>query len=303
MAVETRVLDPQRDITAAYRVLRAAHPHLVLSESALAWQVVRAPAAQRLRVLVAVDGGDAVGLVRCGLDWETTVPGQGFANVSVHPDHRRRGAGGALLAAAEAYLRGLAVTRVHAWVSDDAGSLAFADRHRYARRRSASYQRLDLAAAPPMPPVPDGVVLRPWVDFAADPRPLWAADADASRDEPGDVPVDDMDFDGWRLSCWDRPDTDRELSLAAVADGTVAAFTLAQTDAGRYWSGMTGTRRAYRGRGLARLVKVASLRRARARGLTEAYTGNDALNAPMLHVNAALGYQPYATQWRCVHDL
>jgi GNAT superfamily N-acetyltransferase len=66
---------------------------------------------------------------------------------------------------------------------------------------------------------------------------------------------------------------------------------------------MTGVRRAYRGRGLARLVKVASLRRARERGLTEAYTGNDESNVPMLRVNASLGYQPYATQWRLVRDL
>lgn len=302
MPTDIRVLDPARDVTGAVTVLRAAHPYLVLSPAALAYQVGSAPVRQRFRAFVAVDGDRVAGLVRCGVDWETSVPGQGFANLSVHPDERGRGVGGALLAAAEEYLGEMGVTHVHAWVSADDASLRFAERHRYVRRRPASFLRLDLGVLPDLPEVPDGVELRPWTDFAADPRPLWSADADASRDEPGDVPVDGMDFDGWRLSCWDRPDVDRALSVAAVVDGTVAAFTLAQTDTPRYWSGMTGTRRAYRGRGLAQLVKLASLRRARDAGLTVAYTGNDAENAPMLHVNAAFGYRPYATQWRCVRE-
>ena len=47
-------------------------------------------------------------------------------------------------------------------------------------------------------------------------------------------------------------------------------------------SWMTGTRRAYRGRGLALAVKLASIEWAAANGITRMLTFNDATNAPML---------------------
>ena len=55
---------------------------------------------------------------------------------------------------------------------------------------------------------------------------------------------------------------------------------------------MTGTRRAYRGRGLALAVKLASIEWAAANGITRMLTFNDATNAPMLAVNRRLGYEP-----------
>jgi hypothetical protein len=37
--------------------------------------------------------------------------------------------------------------------------------------------------------------------------------------------------------------------------------------------------------------------------VTVAYTSNDESNAPMLAVNARLGYQPVAAQWSCLGTL
>ena len=117
-------------------------------------------------------------------------------------------------------------------------------------------------------------------------------------DEPGDVVVAPVPFDNWLLLNWARPDFDAGLTAVALVDGAVAAYSVAQVDGSdRYWSGMTGVRRAFRGRGLARLVKAESLRRARAAGYRRAFTGNDADNGPMLAVNARLGYRPVGTQW------
>ncbi|MBM0224834.1 hypothetical protein [Micromonospora sp. ATA51] len=62
----------------------------------------------------------------------------------------------------------------------------------------------------------------------------------------------------------------------------------------RYWSGMTGTRRAFRSRGLAKLAKNDSLHLARAAGYTAAFTGNDTENAPLLAINTWFGYRPTA---------
>ncbi|MBI3975568.1 MAG: hypothetical protein HY334_04170 [Armatimonadetes bacterium] len=54
--------------------------------------------------------------------------------------------------------------------------------------------------------------------------------------------------------------------------------------------GITGTRRAYRNRGLALALKLRTVAFARARGVREIRTWNDTLNAPMLHINVKMGF-------------
>ena len=66
---------------------------------------------------------------------------------------------------------------------------------------------------------------------------------------------------------------------------------------------MTGTARAHRGRGLAKLAKNDSLHRARAAGYTEAFTGNDAGNEPMIAINKWFGYELCGTEVRYVRAL
>ena len=72
---------------------------------------------------------------------------------------------------------------------------------------------------------------------------------------------------------------------------------------GDSFSAGTGTRRGHRGRGLAKLAKNDSLHRARAAGYTEAFTGNDLGNGPMLAVNKWFGYVRCATERRMVREL
>jgi GNAT superfamily N-acetyltransferase len=89
----------------------------------------------------------------------------------------------------------------------------------------------------------------------------------------------------------------------AEVDGTLASFSLVKRDGDRMWSDMTATLPTHRGRGLARLVKLAALHRAAADGVAMAYTSNDAANAPMLAVNRRLGYRTTSSQWSCLRDL
>ena len=49
---------------------------------------------------------------------------------------------------------------------------------------------------------------------------------------------------------------------------------------------------AHRGRGVATLVKLASLRYLKQHGYTEARTHNDTANPPILALNKKLGYRP-----------
>ncbi|WP_043263689.1 GNAT family N-acetyltransferase [Streptomyces sp. CT34] len=295
------------DAKAVADLRRAALPHLISTPQGVARQVAGAPPAKQLRVFVAELAGRVIGQISAQLLHESSVPGQAAATPVVHPDHRRQGAGGALLTAAEEHLTAVGANHLFAWADDEPGALAFAARRGYRLTRSGSFLRLDLAgtALPPLPaPLPPGVRLCTGADFGADPYPLFAAEAEAAADEPGDVALDAMDYETWLRTTWEYPDTDLDLTSVVTVDGEIAAFTLVATDGlGRYVSAMTGTRRAFRGRGLARLAKTDSLHRARDAGCTEAFTGNDDGNAPMLAINRAFGYRTCAAERRCVRDL
>ncbi|WP_198536841.1 GNAT family N-acetyltransferase, partial [Streptomyces wadayamensis] len=164
---------------------------------------------------------------------------------------------------------------------------------------------LDLTAPlPPLPEVPAGVELVDCTAFADDPRPVFELDAAVTADEPSDVGAELDDYAEWLESTWGHPCQSRELATLALVDGRPVAFSAVVTDGvSRMSSAMTGTLREYRGRGLASLAKTATLHKARAAGLREAFTGNDAENAPMLAVNRKFGYEICATEVRHVREL
>ncbi|OKH98474.1 acetyltransferase [Streptomyces sp. CB02923] len=288
-------------------VRRRVLPYNISTPQFVAWEIAEAPAARQLRVFVAEEDGRIVGVAKASVQHDSSTPGQGVVALLVDSGQRGRGAGSALLAAAEDHLAGAGATHLHAHPRDDPRSLSFAERRGYRRLRASRHLRLDLAhaALPPLPAsLPPGTELRTAADLGADPRPLFEADVEVTVDEPDDLVVDAMTYEDWITHTWEHPDIDLDLTTVVTVDGEIAAFSLARTDGrGRYGSEMTGTRRAYRGRGLARLAKTDSLNRAREAGCTEAFTSNDAENAPMLAVNAALGYRPCAVEWHCVREL
>ena len=60
---------------------------------------------------------------------------------------------------------------------------------------------------------------------------------------------------------------------------------------GDVWTGYTCTDPEYRGRGLARAIKLQTLAQAVELGVPRVVTANDGENAPMLHINETLGYR------------
>ncbi|MEU3359684.1 GNAT family N-acetyltransferase [Streptomyces albidoflavus] len=289
MTITVRDFRPD-DAEAVVRVLREAIPPLLTTAEAQVWEREHTAAAARQRLLVAEMDGEVVGRCQTGLAHESPTPGNAYVNTYVRPDRRGRGAGTALVAAAEAYLREVGAERAYSWVLGDEDSLAYAGRHGYAARRPAHFLRLDLTASlPPLPEVPAGVEL---------------VDCTAFADEPSDVGAELDDYAEWLVSTWGHPCQSRELATLALVDGRPVAFSAVVTDGvSRMSSAMTGTLREYRGRGLASLAKTATLHKARAAGLREAFTGNDAENAPMLAVNRKFGYEICATEVRHVREL
>ncbi|MFJ2808980.1 GNAT family N-acetyltransferase [Kitasatospora sp. NPDC087271] len=293
------------DAEAVAAAHRAGREHLVMTSEALLWLNGRQSPGEHFRTFVAELDGRVVGAVRCAVVLGTTTTGVGYANGSVLPQFRRRGAATALLAAAERHLSGHGVSELHTWLDDEPASLAFAAARGYELGRAAQFGGRDLALPLPQAPVrPAGVELRPAGDWAADPRPLFLVEADAIQDEPGEVPMDALDYEDWLRGDWARPDLDRALTVVAVVDGEPAAFSMAQTDGvDRYWSAFTACRREFRGRGLSKLAKLESLRLAAAAGYRRAYTSNDETNAPMLAINAWLGYERCAGERKGIKRL
>ncbi|HET6353780.1 GNAT family N-acetyltransferase [Streptomyces sp.] len=294
------------DAASVSRVRRAALPYMVTTPAAVAFGVESANPAKKYRLLIAEKDGEIIGTAHAGIAYESSEPGQSFVTPHVHPEHRGQGAGALILRTAEEHLAAEGARTVYAWVIDEPESRAFAETHGYRPTRPAHFQRLDLAngTLPPLPELPAGVELRTAADFEADPRPMFRADAEATSDEPSDIGADFDDYDDWISHTWNNPLLDRGLSSVVLVDGEVAAFTAAQSDGGtRYMSGMTGTLRAHRGQGFAKLAKTDSLRRARAAGYTEAFTSNDADNGPMLAINKWFGYEICATEVRHVRTL
>ncbi|MEV0093093.1 GNAT family N-acetyltransferase [Streptomyces sp. NPDC050738] len=288
------------------RVRRAALPFMVTTPEQVAFDLAHAHPDKRFRLLVAEEDGEVIGTAQVGIAYDADEPGQGFLNPYVHPGHQGRGVGTLITQAGEAHLAEAGATAVYTWVLDEPANRTFAERRGYRPSRAAHFLHFDLAGTPLPTPrrAPEGVELCTAADFADDPRPLFEADAEVTADEPSDVSTVLSDYDDWLDHTWRNPALDHDLTSVAVVGGEVAAFSAAQTDGlTRYWSGMTGTRRAHRGRGLAKLVKNDSLHRARAAGYTDAYTGNDAGNGPMLAINTWFGYQICATEVRHVREL
>ncbi|GAA2269398.1 GNAT family N-acetyltransferase [Streptomyces atrovirens] len=308
MTVSVRALRPdaRADLEGFARVRHAALPFVLVTPESLAHDLTRLHPDAHYRPLVAVADGEVIGTAQVHLTHESAEPGQGNVNVYVHPGHTRRGAGTLLVRAAEEHLTAHGATRLFAWVVDEPGNRVFAEAHGYRASRAAHFLRLDLAngTLPPLQDPPPGVELRPGSDFAADPRPLFELDAETTADEPSDVDTEFTDYEAWLEETWRHPLFSAELTTVALVDGRPAAFSAARTDGGtRYGTVMTGTARAHRGRGLAKLAKNDSLHRARAAGYTEAFTGNDTGNGPMIAINKWFGYEICGTEVRYVRAL
>ncbi|MEU6916346.1 GNAT family N-acetyltransferase [Streptomyces olindensis] len=284
---------------------RLALPFMLSTPESVVHTLTHAHPDAHFTQLVAEEDGEIIGTAQVSVAHDSPEPGQGSANIYVRPDRTRRGAGSLLLRTAEERLAALGVTKLYAWVLDEPENRAFAERHGFRARRSAYFLRLDLAAGalPPRQDPPAGVELRTAADFADDPRPLFELDAEVVRDEPSDIDVEFTDYEAWLKETWRHPLLNLGLTTVAVVDGRPAAFSVAYTDGTRYGTAMTGTARAFRGRGLAKLAKNDSLHRARAAGYTEAFTGNDTGNGPMIAINKWFGYEVCATEVRYVREL
>lgn len=281
------------DAEAVATVRAVVAPYKVMSAAATRHLITVQSPKERFLPLVAEHEGEIVAWASAGINVWTSEPGQAHLSIYVHPDHRKQGIGSELAERLHQHLTEVGAVRVRTFVQPD--GLEFARNLGYDGTRQMHFAGLDLTAAlPEQPETPAGIELVAL--DSVDPRTAYTADTIASLDEPSDSPLDSVDYDQWLEEVWNSPSVDRSLSVGAMAGEELAAFTVVETAGDRMWSGMTGTVPAYRGTGLAKLVKSVALRRAAAAGITSAYTSNDDENGPMLAVNNWLGYRRVQTE-------
>jgi RimJ/RimL family protein N-acetyltransferase len=130
-----------------------------------------------------------------------------------------------------------------------------------------------------------------WLDPDAMAK-LHALDGPTRNDIPTTFPILPETLEDFmrRANSPDRPHDRWWIALAG--DRPVAMSYLRFPPVrGSVWTGYTCCDREYRGRGIARAVKLQSLAQAAEHGVPLVYTDNDSENAPMLHINEKLGYR------------
>lgn len=239
-----------------------------------------------------------------GLHWTMSTPSVGWAWIGVRAGERRRGLGSSLLVRGEDHLRAHGATKLESFAIDGSGGYAFLERRGYVPRRTEVKQTLDVTSVDPEDAAAyierkarEGFTLVPLRDLRDRPREVHAVYAAASADVPADDPDDDVPFGDWEAQDLHDPELSWDGSFVVLHEGRPVslAFLLVNSAAGVAANEMTGTLADFRGRGLARLAKVATIRWAKEQGIRTIYTGNDAENAPMLSLNRSLGYE---VRWR-----
>ena len=116
---------------------------------------------------------------------------------------------------------------------------------------------------------------------------------EAEPDIPADEPRGPGTFAEWRALNLDRPARRPELTFIALAGGEVVGYAILHAGPGETcYHGMTGVRRAWRGRGIASALKRAQIAAARAAGFRRLVTENELRNDPIRRLNDRLGYVP-----------
>ena len=122
-------------------------------------------------------------------------------------------------------------------------------------------------------------------------RKLFELNERTVQDIPHSVPIVPDQFEDF-VNRLQAPDRRLDRLWVAVDGDRVAAMSFLKFPPlrGPIWTGYTCSHPDYRGRGIARAVKLQTLAQAVEVGLPTVVTANDSENAPMLHINETLGY-------------
>jgi GNAT superfamily N-acetyltransferase len=221
----------------------------------------------------------------------------GFLLSTVLPEHRRRGVGTRLYRETSRWARDRGLERMEAPVlDDDPESLAYARRRGFVEERREKGLVLDLAHVEP-PPVepPEGVQILTWVEQPDLAHGMYEVACEAFPDIPGLDEDETEPFEDWLAHEMQGSGDRADATFVAVAGDEVVGYAKFSLTAARPTAAshdLTGVKRAWRGRGIARALKATQIGWAKANGFEELLTRNDERNAPIRRLNAEFGYRP-----------
>ena len=292
MAIELRVVEDEGGMLAALGVWNRVYTPLAASRADLADYLDYCDA--RFDVLALLDEeaiGSAFGAVE-----PDQPPNLVEAHVAVLPEARRRGAGTALYRRVSQWAREQGREGLQSIVLDadpDGAEWARARGFVEVSREAAVALELRDGAEPDVVP-PDGVAIVTWAERPELARGMYEVACEAMPDIPGEddsVPAYDVWLRSYMGGASDRP----EATFVAVAGEEVVGFAklhLSEARPGVAVHDLTGVKRAWRGRGVARALKATQIRWAKHNGYERLETANELRNEPIRRLNEGLGYRP-----------
>jgi GNAT superfamily N-acetyltransferase len=285
------------DLAGMAAVVNEVTPEDPTSVEELRWQDANFPGTR----FIAEADGRIVGMATTGRIYMYAPEFDRYwINVTVLAPYRGQGIGSALYAAVSDHARAAGKVGLQTSISEvHADGLAFLlnrgftefDRYRMVKLDLDGLERPQVEALP-------GIEL---TTLAARPELVEGVHAVAEIALPdiphGDQPIIAGTLDEFRVRDVDRPGIPADAFMLAVdrSSGKVIGYASLMMVPGRTdvaWHDMTAVLPEYRGRGIAKMLKRATIAWAIDHSLTALETGNDVENAPMRAVNLGLGYKP-----------
>jgi GNAT superfamily N-acetyltransferase len=278
-------------------IVNAVTPEAPTTAENLAWQDTTYPGGARL--LAELDGR-TVGAGTVGRIFMLAPDFDAFwGSIEVLPDARRRGVGSALFAAIGGVARDAGKTHLHMPASTSRPeSIAWLEHRGFVEYDRWKIVELDLADLTP-PPVeaPPGVEITSLEDRPDLVEAVHRVALEAFPDIPtGGEPMAAGTLDEFRARDVDRAGIPPGGFAVALDEATGDAIGFASImflpgSTTRAYHDMTAVRRVWRGCGVGRALKQATIAWAVRSGLESLETGNEEANAPMRALNARLGYR------------
>jgi GNAT superfamily N-acetyltransferase len=275
----------------AAELFRELQPSVLTTAAYLMHRQRTAPARTRRLSLVAVDADSVVGWGSVTRPWPEAELDRAAIWVMVKPSHRRRGLGAALAERVERHAIDGGAATLTTIVENDPAGLRFVERRGFEETKANLVSSLEPRVVDV--PRPEGYEVATLDELAGEEQQLYRIFGEAGGFRPGGEPS----FEEWRRVILESPLLEPRGSFTVLADGRPVslAWLLVDWERARAENEWTATVPELRGRGLARLAKLQTIRWAAENGIREVLTDNEEDNVPMLELNRSLGYRPL---WR-----
>jgi GNAT superfamily N-acetyltransferase len=143
--------------------------------------------------------------------------------------------------------------------------------------------------------LPEGVEIVTWAERPELDRGMYEVALEAEPDIPGAEDDEVEPFEEWLKHHMQAAGDKPEATFVALAGAEVvgwAKFSLTDAMPTTAHHDLTGVKRSWRGRGVARALKATQIAWAKANGYKDLQTRNDERNAPIRHLNEEFGYRP-----------